>query len=93
VKLVVTAVGALVAIALLPSGAVSQEPPSTATTEVEVPTQDIVPAPNSGEAPHEAGDRGGALQLALLGLLVVGVGAGVLLVVRQSRRSRDAARS
>jgi hypothetical protein len=91
VRLVVTAIGALLAIALLPSGAAAQEPPSTATTEVQVPTQDIVPAPNSGEAPHEAGDRGGALQLAVLGLVAVGVGVGVLLVVRQSRRARGAA--
>ncbi len=61
---------------------------TTTTTLVEVPTQDIVPEPNAGEAPDEAGDRGGALQLAVLALLVVAIGGAVALVVRQSRRAR-----
>lgn len=48
----------------------------------------IIPRPNSGEAPEEAGDRGGALQLLVLGLVVVAVAGGIALVVRDSRRSR-----
>ena len=31
----------------------------------------IIPRPNSGKAPEEAGDRGGWAQLSLLGLIVV----------------------
>jgi hypothetical protein len=57
---------------------------------VEVPTQDIVPEPNSGRAPSEAGDRGGALQLLLLGAVVVTIGGVTWHLVRQSRRARGA---
>ncbi len=53
-----------------------------------MPSQDIIPRPNSGSAPQEAGDRGGALQLGLLALLVVAIGGTVLVLVRQSRRAR-----
>lgn len=59
-------------------------PPSSG----DVPTQEIVPKPNSGEAPDEAGDRGGALQLGLLALVVVAVGLAVANLVRQSRSAR-----
>jgi uncharacterized protein HemX len=52
-------------------------------------TQDIVPQPNSGQAPEEAGDRGGALQLLILAVLVVAVGGAVLHLRRQSRRVRQ----
>lgn len=55
---------------------------------VRVPTQDIIPEPNSGEAPHEAGDRGGALQLLLLGLVVVAIAGGGWHIARQARRGR-----
>lgn len=61
----------------------AQDAPATA-----VPAPNIVPAPNSGAAPSEAGDRGGALQLALLGLIVVAVAGGVVHLTRQSRRGR-----
>jgi hypothetical protein len=62
----------------------AQEPPATAMT-----TQDIVPKPNSGHAPTEAGDRGGALQLLILALLAGAVGGGVLHLTRESRRARS----
>lgn len=61
-----------------------QEAPPTA-----VRAPDIVPKPNSGSAPTEAGDRGGALQLAVLGLLVVAVGGAALHLTRQARRARS----
>jgi hypothetical protein len=82
--------GALLALVLVGSPAAAQDPPSgtTATTLVEVPSQDIIPAPGSGETPDEAGDRGGALQLAVLGLVMVALAALVVVVVRQSRRAR-----
>jgi len=66
-----------------PTVAWAQEPPSTGMT-----TQDIVPKPNSGRAPTEAGDRGGALQLLLPTLLVLALGGGALHLTRQSRRAR-----
>jgi hypothetical protein len=69
--------------------AATQEPSSgTTTTLVDVPARDIVPEPNSGEVPHDAGDRGGALQLAVLALVMLAIGGVVALVVRQSRRAR-----
>ena len=67
--------------------AAAQDGTPTSTT-VAVPSQDIVPRPNSGSAPQEAGDRGGALQIGLLALLVVAIGGAVLWVVHQSRRAR-----
>jgi hypothetical protein len=63
----------------------AQEPPPT----IDVTDQGIVPEPGSGEAPEEAGDRGGALQLATLGLVVLGISGAVIAVVRQSRRARS----
>jgi hypothetical protein len=44
----------------------------------DAPGQHIIPRPNSGAEPEDAGDRGGALQLAVL----------VTLAVRESRRNR-----
>ena len=68
-----------------PSGS-SSEPPTTAEPP-ESPS--IIPRPNSGSPPDDAGDRGGALQTALfVAILVAVVGAGAY-VVRQSRRARD----
>ena len=83
----------LLALSLLlaPAPAVAQDSESTTTTLASVPDQDIVPRPNSGEAPHEAGDRGGALQLAVLGMVVLAIGGAVVVVVRQSRRARQGA--
>ena len=73
---------------LVPSTAAAQDPTTSSTTLVEVPSQDIVPAPNRGEEPQEAGDRGGALQLGLLALLVAVVAGAVVILVRQSRAAR-----
>lgn len=82
--------GALLVLALTMTAAGAQEPGVT-TSLPQVPNQEIVPQPNSGTAPGEAGDRGGALQLTVLGLVVVGVGGAVVVVVRQARRAREAA--
>lgn len=62
--------------------------PAALAQEGEVPTQDIIPEPNSGEAPEEAGDRGGGLQLAVFGLVVAALAGGAGAVVVQSRRAR-----
>jgi hypothetical protein len=81
---------ALVVLALTAPPAAAQEP-GTTTSLPQVPTQEIVPQPNTGTAPEDAGDRGGALQLTLLGLVVVAIGGAVVVVVRQSRRARQGA--
>lgn len=57
----------------------------------QVPTQDIIPKPNSGSAPEEAGDRGGALQLLLPALIVAALGGAVWHLTRESRRARATA--
>lgn len=56
-------------------------------SDSNVPTQDIVPKPNSGEAPEDAGDRGGALQLLLPVLLLAAIGGGAWHISRQARRA------
>lgn len=81
-------VGVLVVALAVGSGATpaagAQEPPSTGMT-----TQDIVPKPNSGRAPDEAGDRGGALQLLLPVVIAAALGGAVLHLRGQSRRARS----
>ena len=78
----------LAAVAVLaPSPVVAQDPP-TSSTLAELPPADIVPLPNTGKPPEEAGDRGGALQLGLLALVVAVIAGAVLHLVRQSRRAR-----
>jgi hypothetical protein len=64
---------------------VGQEPPdTTATTAQEVPG--IIPEPDAGRAPEDPGDRGGALQLAVLGLILVALAVIVWRIVRSARR-------
>jgi hypothetical protein len=77
------------ALTLAARPAVAQDPTTTTTEAGEVvPTPDIVPAPNSGDEPTEAGDRGGALQLGLLAVVLAGIGLVVYLARRQSLRAR-----
>jgi hypothetical protein len=71
-------------LALLGPSVLAQDTPSTG-----VPTQDIIPKPNSGHEPSEAGDRGGALQLLVLGVVVVAVSGAVVHLTRASRRARS----
>lgn len=77
-----SAMAALLAGVLLAGPAAAQD----SDDGPQVPTGEIVPKPNSGEAPDDAGDRGGALQLALLGGIVVAV---VTVGVAINRRTRD----
>lgn len=72
---------ACLGVGLAPVGHAQDEP-------VQVPTQEIVPQPNSGQAPTEAGDRGGALQLLIFGLVVAAMAGATWHLVRQSRRTR-----
>ncbi len=83
---VAVAVAVVVAGSLLVSGAThagAQTPPPSS-----VPTPHIIPRPNSGHEPTDAGDRGGALQLLVLGALVVAVSGAAAHLVVQSRRAR-----
>ena len=80
---------ALLVLALSATPAAAQDPgSSTTTTLAGLPSPDIIPRPNTDSAPTEAGDRGGALQLGLLALVVVAIGGAVMVLVRQSRRAR-----
>jgi len=81
----------LAATLLAPSGGEPAAAQDTQPTN-EVPTQDIVPKPNSGTPPADAGDRGGALQLLVLGLIVAAVAFGVWHLTRQVRRGRASGR-
>jgi hypothetical protein len=72
----------------LPAAAVAQDAPPT-TNAVGQSRPRIFPRPNSGAAPQEAGDRGGALQLGLLATVVLVMGGTVVHLVRQSQRIRS----
>lgn len=48
----------------------------------------IIPEPGSGRRPDDAGDPGGAAQLALFGALVLGLAAIITLVAVSARRAR-----
>jgi len=56
------------------------------------PEQDIIPRPNSGQEPTEAGERGGALQILVFVAIVAGVVTIALLATRDIRRTRARAR-
>jgi hypothetical protein len=82
----------VVAAAPAPVGA-GQPDPGDPTTEIEpAPGDDIIPLPDSGTEPEEAGDRGGALQVAVFVAIVAGLAAIVALARRDVRRSRARAR-
>ncbi len=79
--------------AALPVGAAPSAPADhdldePASTTSVPPTPDIIPKPNQGVAPQDAGDRGGALQTALFVGILAGVGGIGAWVWRQSRRVR-----
>lgn len=78
----------IVALALTSSRVEAQDAPPTGA-----PAPDIVPQPNSGHPPTDAGDRGGGLQLLVLGVVVAGVAGATAHLVRQSRAARDRQRT
>ena len=57
------------------------------------PEQDIIPRPNSGHEPTDAGDRGGALQILVFVAILAGVGTIGGLAARDVRRSRARAQA
>jgi hypothetical protein len=83
------ALAGAVLLAVAGPAAGQEDPPAGATTEdTPVPARDIIPRPDSGTPPGEAGDRGGALQIAVFAAIVAGVCGIVALIVRDSRRAR-----
>lgn len=70
-----------------PIAAAAQDDPTTTVAPIESPS--IIPEPNSGRAPTDAGDRGGALQTALFVAIVGGVIVITGLVARESRKARS----
>jgi hypothetical protein len=75
------------------TSAMAQDDGTTTTQPIrdsDTGLNDIVPQPNSGEAPDDPSDRGGWQQFMVFGLIVGGMGVIVVLVVRQSRHARRA---
>ncbi|MFA9563099.1 MAG: hypothetical protein ACERLM_00090 [Acidimicrobiales bacterium] len=69
--------------------ATAQTGPSTTLEEIRDGNLGrIIPRPNSGAEPESPSDRGGWLQLSVLGVMVVGVGVIGGLVVRESRKAK-----
>lgn len=59
-------------------------------TTTIVDSEGIIPRPNSGVAPQDAGDRGGALQTALFLGMVGGIALIGGLIYRESKKARQA---
>ena len=73
------------------SGDPAADPDGDATTDDEpLPGGDIIPQPDSGVEPEDAGDRGGALQLTVFVVMLAGIALIVTLIVRESRKARRA---
>jgi hypothetical protein len=64
---------------------------STTTSATAVPGEEMIPEPNEGRPPQDAGDRGGWLQLGLLVVILVAVGLIAWRVVVEARRNRERA--
>ena len=67
--------------------------PAAAQSDDQVTTTvprggDIIPQPDSGTEPEDAGDRGGALQTALFIGIVGAIAVMGAIIVRQSRKAR-----
>ena len=80
----------LVALLLVvaPAGAGTAPTSTTGRDPVPVESPNIIPEPDSGRAPEDFGDRGGAGQLIVLGAVVVGIGLIGFLVRREVLRAR-----
>lgn len=89
-------VGAVAAILFFvsPSAAFAEDPPTTEVPfELERDVTECVsanPPPNCGRKPTSSGDRGGAMQFATLGAIVVGLGVIFTVVFRNTVRADKA---
>ena len=86
----------LLALALVAASVVAVAPAAAAqdtdegpvvVTEADQPAGGIIIQPNSGVAPDDPGDRGGALQLTLLALILGFVGLAFFSIRRSSRKA------
>jgi len=76
-----------------PAAMAQSEDTTTTTTPIrdsDTGLNDIVPQPNSGEAPDDPSDSGGWQQYLVFGLIIGGMAVIVAIVMRQSRRARAA---
>ena len=99
-RLLAAVLAVVLAVLLLaaPAGAQDDGDDPTAETSTTVPVidegdLDFLPEPNSGRPPEDAGDRGGAGQLVLFGVVLLGIAVIIGLAVRDARRSRARASS
>ena len=93
-KFLSTAIIIYIAFIVSATPSFSDEPqePSSSVEIIKVDDgSGIIPKPGSGSAPSSPTDRGGALQLALLGLLVLFPVIAIASVRRQARRKRSSA--
>lgn len=88
VAVLVTGAPSMAAAAPLPSQ--QDEVTSTTASEGDSSVGDILPRPNSGQAPDSPNDPGGWQQYLVFAALFVGLAAIALLVRRESRRARAA---
>lgn len=90
--LLLALLGAVLVTGVAPSAA-AQDGGEGGTTTTELvsdedsPLGDIIPRPNSGQAPDSPNDPGGWQQYLVFGAILFGLAAIVLLVRRESRRS------
>lgn len=81
-------------VSLLALGGIAGAPAAVAQSGEQAPTTapepggDMIPEPNSGSEPDDAGDRGGSLQSVLFVGIIGGIAVMGWLVVRQSRKAR-----
>jgi hypothetical protein len=91
--LVACTIAAVAVFALGLTTAAAQDDTTTTTTPIrdsDTGLNDIVPQPNSGEAPDDPSDRGGWQQYLVFGLIIGGMAVIVVIVMRQSRQARAA---
>ncbi|MEM7288666.1 MAG: hypothetical protein AAF480_20150 [Actinomycetota bacterium] len=79
-------VASLVAVGPVAAAQETEEEPVT-ITQADQPAGGIIVQPNSGVAPDDPGDRGGALQLTLLALILGFVGVAFYSIRRSSRKA------
>ena len=81
---------------VLATPAASEEEPDTSKSVEIIKVDDgsgIIPKPGSGVAPESPTDRGGALQLGLLGLLLLFPVVAITSVRRQARKKKMPAKT
>jgi len=83
----------VLAMAAQPHLATASAQPETTTSTSTLPSSEggIIPKPNTGVAPQDSGDRGGAAQTALFFVMLGGVGLIGFLAYRSSVKARRSA--